>query len=296
MSKQECESANDAMDKESVGIKDGSWNGSALSGDRLVKEHSPPSQNGAEAKPTERCGRPAMPPLTRTAVPPSRLQDCVPNPPPRPVFNHLDPAQVLGLEYRSQRSTRSHLTSGDKLIQSRNRRRSLACERSLERGEPDGYSKDSLGSTSLLGSESGTTTNNEGSNANFFERRTGSMGRKERYGDRRRFRDEHCNEESPALRRNFSYGSDMENYGVYDYHKGGERVSRRDGSRGRHLGDRHYDDSFRREVYQEIARRYERSQSATRLGYTEDHSRGYVDQPPRYYAAPQCQGKDRSRL
>lgn len=278
---------------------------------QLSKLPDPPS------RPPNPPSRPIDPP-SRTVDPPNKLQEKIPNPPPRPVFNHvgyvdsadskhgttpdIDCIPRIHQHHQRESGSRSHLTSGDKVIQSRNRRRSFAGESSLEREEPTSYSRESLVSNSHIYDAQNTY---DGSKIPSYERRTGSMGRRDSYGERRRFRDQSYNEESPALRRNFSYGSDIENYGVYDQHKSFERMSRRDmqdGSRGRHPG-RNYstqdNDSFRREVYQELARRYERSQSATRLGYTEDPRGGYDNIYPQKggggYARPGGYAEDLSR-
>ncbi|KAG8307461.1 hypothetical protein J6590_020591 [Homalodisca vitripennis] len=240
-----------------------------------------------------------------------------PDPPARPISNHVgysEPAQAATvpcnnsepikkpIEYHHQSSRihhqerssrRSHLRSGDKIIESRNRRRSFAGESSLERDSNAYTSRENVGSTSKLYDETakyGGMNSYDGTSVPSYEKRTSSMGRRESYGDeRRRFREQSYNGDSPVLRRNVSYGSNMENYGMYE-NRGFERVSRRDiqeGMRGRHnLPGRHYDPTqdpggVRREIYQDIARRYERSQSASRLGYTEGG--GHEVYPQRCY-------------
>lgn len=188
--------------------------------------------------------------------------------------------------HHTERNSRSHLKVGNKVVESRNRRRSFAGESSLERETSSGQIENT-GSTSKIYDESTKHgINNYDGTSIPYERRTGSMGRREFYGEgRRRYREQNFNGDSPVLRRNVSYGSDMESYGMYDT-RSCERVSRRDfqdGLRNRQNipAGTNYDQAqdpggVRRDFYQELVRRgYERSQSVTRLGFTEDTRSGY---------------------
>lgn len=214
-----------------------------------------------------------------SAVEPSRTAETV-------NINHA-PSDYSPRLHHQDRNSRSHLKSGNKVVESRNRRRSFAGESSLER-ETSAGQIENTGSTSKLYDESAKYgTNNYDGTSIPYERRTGSMGRREMCGEgRRRYREQNYNGDAPALRRNVSYGSNMESYGMYDP-RSCERVSRRDlndALRNRHNippGPTNYDQAqdpggVRRDFYQELVRRgYERSQSVSRLGFTEDSRSGY---------------------
>lgn len=207
---------------------------------------------------------------------------------PLPVSNHVgseplrhypQPNEYSPRAHYQERSSRSHLKTGNKVVESRNRRRSFAGETSADREtiyRENLGSKESLGSNSKIYNDAVRYPNNYDGTSIPYERRTGSMGRRECYGERRRLREQNYNGDSPVLRRNVSYGSDMENYGMYDP-RSFERGSRRDIHEAlrnqQNMMGRGYDP-------QHPGRGYERSQSASRLGFTES---GYDVYPqPRY--------------
>lgn len=241
----------------------------------------PPKNNSEPVQPDLTCVKPTPPSSNHVGYPnsvePSRTAETV-------SMNH-GPSEYSPRVHHQERNSRSHLKLGNKVVESRNRRRSFAGESSLERESSAGQIENT-GSTSKLYDESARYgTNNYDGTSIPYERRTGSMGRREMCGEgRRRYREQNYNGDAPALRRNVSYGSNMESYGMYDP-RSCERVSRRDlndALRNRHNipPGTNYDQAqepggVRRDFYQELVRRgYERSQSVTRLGFTEDSRSG----------------------